>query len=70
MAGKGLLFSDQILDATPGATLQLVEAYANDQGVFFQDFAASMLKMGANLYLSRTDGEVRRNCRMPNGENA
>ncbi|KAG0630033.1 hypothetical protein M758_1G149200 [Ceratodon purpureus] len=69
MAGRGLLFSDQVLDTTPGTTLQLVEAYAHDQGKFFHDFAASMLKMSSHHVLSSNHGEVRRNCRIPNAEN-
>jgi peroxidase len=67
-ASEGLLFSDAALQFTPGLSLQLVELYANDQQKFFDDFTHSMLKMGAiHMLTSDTgDGEVRRNCRIPN----
>lgn len=61
--GKGLFLSDQSLvgdDRTRG----IVEAFAKDQSLFFQEFASSMLKLG-NVGVSE-DGEVRLNCRVVN----
>lgn len=64
-AKKGLLFSDQVL-GTERTTMELVEAYADDEELFFGDFVVSMLKMGASRVAMGNDGEVRRNCRVPN----
>lgn len=66
VAGKGLLFSDAVLETTPGTTVQLVEVYAHDEAAFFNDFVVSMVKMGASRVVSGNEGEVRRNCRIPN----
>lgn len=65
-AAKGLLNSDAVLQSTNGQTNQLVEIYANDEHVFFRDFARSMLKMGSIGMKNGNKGEVRRNCRLPN----
>jgi len=65
LAGKGVFSSDESL-VGDHRTKWIVEAFAKDQGLFFKEFAASMLKLG-NLRGS-TNGEVRLNCRMANWE--
>jgi peroxidase len=65
-AAKGLLISDSVLHTTAGQTNQLVEIYANDERVFFKDFARSIVKMGAIGVKTGNKGDVRRNCRFPN----
>ncbi|XP_024370012.1 peroxidase A2 [Physcomitrium patens] len=65
-AAKGLLNSDAVLHTTNGQSNQLVEIYANDERVFFKDFAQSVLKMGSIKVMTGNKGEVRRNCRLPN----
>lgn len=65
-AAKGLLNSDAVLQTTNGQSNQLVEIYANDERVFFKDFARSMVKMGAIGVKTGNKGDVRRNCRLPN----
>ncbi|XP_066347912.1 peroxidase 51-like [Miscanthus floridulus] len=64
--GKGLLGSDQVLyfDMRSCST---VDYYASNQGVFFNDFAATMTKLGRiGVKTSATGGEIRRDCRFPN----
>jgi len=65
-AAKGLLNSDAVLQTTNGQSNQLVEIYANDERVFFRDFARSMIKMGSIGVVTGNKNEVRRNCRFPN----
>lgn len=69
-AGRGLLFSDEVLETTSGTTLKLVELYATDQTAFFTDFVSSMLKMASIHVKADSEGEIRRNCRIPNSVNA
>ncbi|CAI9281656.1 unnamed protein product [Lactuca saligna] len=67
MFGKGLLASDQVLLAgNVEETMLLVKAYAEDYALFFDQFARSMVKMGNINPLTGYQGEVRKNCRMPN----
>uniref|UniRef100_A0ACD5VMA6 Uncharacterized protein n=1 Tax=Avena sativa TaxID=4498 RepID=A0ACD5VMA6_AVESA len=71
LSGDGLLPSDQALASSPaGATedvAALVADYAFDAALFFDDFAASMLRMGRLAPGGgRAAGEVRRNCRVVN----
>ncbi|CAH1422279.1 unnamed protein product [Lactuca virosa] len=67
MFGKGLLTSDQVLLAgNVEETMLLVKAYAEDYALFFDQFARSMVKMGNINPLTGYQGEVRKNCRMPN----
>ncbi|KAI3521956.1 hypothetical protein L1887_11432 [Cichorium endivia] len=67
MFGKGLLTSDQVLLAgNVEETMFLVKAYAEDYSLFFDQFARSMVKMGNINPLTGYQGEVRKNCRMPN----
>ena len=65
--GKGLLNSDEVLfTGSAGTTMQLVKIYAEDEGLFFIQFAKSMVKMGNISPLTGFNGEVRKNCRRIN----
>lgn len=73
--GKGLLTSDQVLltgngngngIGNAGKTMELVKTYADDESLFFQQFAKSMVKMGNIRPLTGSKGEVRNNCRRLN----
>lgn len=67
MLGKGLLTSDQVLLAgNVEQTMFLVRAFAEDDDLFFDQFARSMVKMGNISPLTGYNGEVRKNCRMVN----
>lgn len=65
--GKGLLTSDQVLlTGNVGKTVELVKSYAEDENLFFDQFAKSMVKMGNVNPLTGFNGEVRKNCRRLN----
>ncbi|KAI3777461.1 hypothetical protein L1987_47261 [Smallanthus sonchifolius] len=65
MWGKGLLTSEQVLlTGNVEETMFLVKAFAEDDALFFDQFARSMVKMGNINPLIGYDGEVRKNCRM------
>ncbi|XP_058088301.1 peroxidase 9 [Magnolia sinica] len=65
--GKGLLNSDEVLLTGNGFnTMGLVKSYAEDEGLFFNQFAKSMVKMGNISPLTGYNGEVRKNCRRVN----
>ncbi|XP_075635997.1 peroxidase N-like isoform X2 [Castanea sativa] len=67
--GKGLLSSDQILfssDEAKTTTQSLVQSYSTNAGLFFADFANSMIKMGNIRPLTGSSGQVRKNCRVVN----
>ncbi|OVA17478.1 Plant peroxidase [Macleaya cordata] len=69
MWGKGLLNSDEVLLTGNGGntkTTELVKSYAEDEGLFFNQFAKSMVKMGNISPLTGYSGEVRKNCRLVN----
>ncbi|KAM0835667.1 hypothetical protein ACQ4PT_062798 [Festuca glaucescens] len=69
LSGEGLLPSDQVLASPAGGEdiAALVADYAFDAALFFDDFAASMLRMGRLAPSGgRAAGEVRRNCRVVN----
>ncbi|KAH6770842.1 Peroxidase superfamily protein [Perilla frutescens var. hirtella] len=63
VAGKGVFVSDQSL-LGDYRTRWIVEAFARDQGLFFKEFADSMLRLG-NVGVIE-NGEVRENCRVVN----
>ncbi|XP_024039216.1 peroxidase 40 isoform X2 [Citrus clementina] len=65
LSGEGLLPSDQIL-VSQDQTREIINSYAKDTSVFFEDFKISMLKMGSLGPASGNDGEIRRNCRVVN----
>jgi peroxidase len=65
--GKGLLTSDEVLvTGSVGTTMELVKRYAEDEALFFDQFAKSMVKMGSINPLTAFKGEVRNNCRRVN----
>lgn len=65
LSGEGLLPSDQIL-VSQDQTREIINSYAEDTSVFFEDFKISMLKMGSLGPASGNDGKIRRNCRVVN----
>ncbi|KMT09475.1 hypothetical protein BVRB_6g129470 [Beta vulgaris subsp. vulgaris] len=66
LAYKGLLSSDQILVTKNQASMNLVKQYAENNALFFQHFAQSMVKMGNIAPLTGSRGEIRRVCRRVN----
>ncbi|XP_031477024.1 peroxidase 66-like [Nymphaea colorata] len=62
--GKGVLTSDQDL-YNDARTRELVNLYGRHKGLFFSEFAASMVRMG-NIGVKGEDGEVSLNCRVVN----
>ncbi|KAG0499311.1 hypothetical protein HPP92_003613 [Vanilla planifolia] len=58
---RGLLHSDQEL-FNNGTQDTLVRQYVRSRALFFSDFAAAMVKMGAISPLTGTNGEIRLNC--------
>ncbi|KAL6982738.1 peroxidase [Sarracenia purpurea var. burkii] len=65
--GKGLLTSDEVLlTGDAGETTELVKAYAQDESLFFGQFAKSMWRLGNISPLTGFNGEVRKNCRRIN----
>lgn len=64
LSGEGLLPSDQALAVQDPRTREIVETYAADQSVFFEDFKNAMVKMGG--IAGGSEGEIRRNCRAIN----
>ncbi|GKC43700.1 peroxidase 4-like protein [Tanacetum coccineum] len=65
LINQGLLHSDMQL-LSGGSTDWLVEEYSRNPIKFNVDFAAAMIKMGDISPLTGDDGEIRRNCRVPN----
>ncbi|KOM53174.1 hypothetical protein LR48_Vigan09g183300 [Vigna angularis] len=64
---NGLLRSDQELFSTPDAeTVPIVNSYINDQTLFFEDFIASMIRMGNIGVLTGSEGEIRKQCNFVN----
>ncbi|KAF8410553.1 hypothetical protein HHK36_003084 [Tetracentron sinense] len=65
--GQGLLNSDEVLlTGNVGKTMELVKSYAEDEALFFNQFAKSMVKMGNISPITGYNGEVRMNCRQVN----
>ncbi|KAL5720851.1 peroxidase [Ranunculus cassubicifolius] len=62
---RGLLHSDQEL-FNGGSTDALVRSYNNNPSTFNADFSAAMIKMGDIRPLTGSNGEIRKNCRIPN----
>ncbi|XP_020598646.1 peroxidase P7-like [Phalaenopsis equestris] len=62
---RGLLHSDQEL-FNNGSQDSLVRQYSANTQLFFSDFAAAMVKMGALSPLTGTNGQIRLNCRKTN----
>lgn len=67
LGGKGLLNSDEVLlTGSVKETRELVKKYAQDEALFFEQFALSMIKMGNLRPLTGFNGEVRKNCHRVN----
>ncbi|XP_050216217.1 peroxidase 40 [Mercurialis annua] len=66
LSGEGLLPSDQALVTDNEQSRRIVESYAEDALLFFDDFKNSMLRMGSLGKLTGNSGEIRRNCRVVN----
>ncbi|KAK9947026.1 hypothetical protein M0R45_012463 [Rubus argutus] len=67
LLGKGLLTSDQVLlTGNVGTTMELVKSFSDDENLFFQHFAKSMVNMGNISPLTGFKGQVRKNCRRVN----
>ncbi|KAJ1420910.1 Secretory peroxidase [Sesbania bispinosa] len=70
-AGKGLFGSDQVLFSTSGAdTIPIVNRFSSNQTLFFENFKASMIKMGNIRVLTGSQGEIRKQCNFVNGNSA
>ncbi|KAF2286288.1 hypothetical protein GH714_013278 [Hevea brasiliensis] len=68
LSNEGLLQSDQELFSTAGAdTVDIVNNFSANQSAFFDSFVESMISMGNLSVLTGTDGEIRLNCRVVNG---
>ncbi|TQD96125.1 hypothetical protein C1H46_018268 [Malus baccata] len=64
LGGHGLLPSDQVLLTGKGRqAAELVNTYAANESLFFQQFAKSMVKMGNINPLTGSKGQVRKDCR-------
>ncbi|KAJ3670883.1 hypothetical protein LUZ60_008309 [Juncus effusus] len=63
---NGILSSDEILLTQSFETMQLVKLYAENNELFFDQFAKSMVKMGNISPLTGLNGEIRKNCRSVN----
>ncbi|CAI9780555.1 unnamed protein product [Fraxinus pennsylvanica] len=63
---KGLLDSDEVLVTKNQVSLELVKKYAENNELFFDQFAKSMIKMGNISPLTGSRGEIRKNCRKIN----
>ncbi|GJZ68506.1 peroxidase 12-like protein, partial [Tanacetum coccineum] len=65
MARQGLFTSDQDL-FTDNTTSGIVEAFANNQTLFFENFVIAMIKMGQMNVTTGTQGEIRADCSIRN----
>ncbi|KAL2532482.1 Peroxidase 72 [Abeliophyllum distichum] len=63
---NGLLNSDEVLVTKNQVSLELVKQYAENNELFFVQFAKSMIKMGNISPLTGSRGEIRKNCRKIN----
>ncbi|KAL5705572.1 peroxidase [Ranunculus cassubicifolius] len=66
LASKGMLSSDQVLFTKSEASMELVKKYAENNELFLEQFAKSMVKMGNISPLTGSRGEIRHNCRRIN----
>jgi len=69
--GNGLFQSDQVLFSTSDAdTISIVNSFASNQTLFFENFVASMIKMGNIGVLTGSQGEIRTQCNAVNGNSS
>ncbi|ONK73717.1 uncharacterized protein A4U43_C04F34530 [Asparagus officinalis] len=66
MNRQGLFTSDQDLYSDP-RTKAAVTSFAVSQGLFFDRFVTSMIKMGQLSVLTGSQGEIRAKCSVRNG---
>ncbi|KAK9086251.1 hypothetical protein Syun_028645 [Stephania yunnanensis] len=66
ISGEGLLTSDQALVTTNSDARDIVESYAADTMLFFDNFVSSMVRLGGLSPLLGNSGEIRRSCRRAN----
>ncbi|OVA06198.1 Plant peroxidase [Macleaya cordata] len=66
LASKGLFNSDQVLLTKNEASMELIKKYAENNELFFEQFAKSIVKMGNISPLTGSKGEIRKNCRRIN----
>ncbi|KAH7442326.1 hypothetical protein KP509_03G082400 [Ceratopteris richardii] len=62
LKNQGVLYSDQVLFSTPGASRDQTIRYAFDQETFFRDFSVAMVNMGNIAPLTGCEGQIRRHC--------
>ncbi|RDX80762.1 Peroxidase 15, partial [Mucuna pruriens] len=68
---NGLLQTDQELFKTSGAdTIPIVNSFSSNQTLFFENFKASMIKMGNIGVLTGSQGEIRTQCNFVNGNSS
>jgi peroxidase len=60
------LSSDEVLFTQNKDTMEIVEKFANDQGLFFENYVKSIVKMGNISPLTGNNGEIRKICRRVN----
>jgi len=69
--GNGLFQSDQELFSTNGSdTISIANSFANNQTLFFENFVASMIKMGNIGVLTGSQGEIRTQCNAVNANSS
>lgn len=67
LSGEGLLASDLALVSGDDRVRQIVQTFVEEPMAFFEEFKKSMVRMGGLVpTISGENGEVRRNCRIPN----
>ncbi|KAH9297806.1 hypothetical protein KI387_029488 [Taxus chinensis] len=64
---QSLFTSDQTLYGN-STTRSIVDSFASNQTLFFQDFILGMLKMGQIQVLTGNEGEIRSNCSVVNDD--
>ncbi|KAL2341525.1 hypothetical protein Fmac_009465 [Flemingia macrophylla] len=68
---NGLLQSDQeLFNSTDADTIALVNSFSSNQTLFFENFKASMIKMGNLGVLTGSQGEIRTQCNFVNGNSS
>lgn len=65
LKGRGLLASDQIL-YTDTRSRDMVKWFASNETAFFEAFTEAMIKLGRVGVKTAIDGEIRKDCTVPN----
>jgi peroxidase len=65
-----LFTSDQTLYSNSADTEDIVDSFASNQTVFFENFILGMLKMGQLDVLTGSEGEIRTNCSIANTDSS